>query len=63
MKKRSYSKMQAGFNLCITKIITTVNLNNKMTALSASQSVSSASSTSFEAYKRHMDSQEKFPGG
>eukprot|EP00957_Ditylum_brightwellii_P029795 2253476-Ditylum_brightwellii.AAC.1 len=55
--------MQADFNCCIAKIITAVNMNNKKAAFSVSQSVSSASSTSFEVYKRHMDDQEKLLGG
>eukprot|EP00957_Ditylum_brightwellii_P079683 6059071-Ditylum_brightwellii.AAC.1 len=46
-----------------TSIITTVNLSNKKAASSVSQSLASASSASFEAYKRHMDDYEKLPGG
>eukprot|EP00957_Ditylum_brightwellii_P073965 5620279-Ditylum_brightwellii.AAC.1 len=63
MKKWIYSKMRADFNCCIAKIITTVNVNNKKAAFNTSQSVSSTSDTSFEVYKRHMDDQEKLPGG
>eukprot|EP00957_Ditylum_brightwellii_P108369 8267148-Ditylum_brightwellii.AAC.1 len=55
--------MQADFDCCIAKIVTAINLNNKKAALGASQSNASASSTSFKAYKRHMDGQEKLPGG
>eukprot|EP00957_Ditylum_brightwellii_P005646 431086-Ditylum_brightwellii.AAC.1 len=55
--------MQADFDHLIAKIITTVNMNNKKAAFSTFQSVSSASSTSFEVYKRHMENQEKIPGG
>eukprot|EP00957_Ditylum_brightwellii_P100096 7628160-Ditylum_brightwellii.AAC.1 len=63
MKKRIYSKMQAEFDCHIAKIITAVNVNNKKAAFNTSQSVSSTSSTSFKAYKRHMYDQEKFPRG
>eukprot|EP00957_Ditylum_brightwellii_P062963 4778565-Ditylum_brightwellii.AAC.1 len=55
--------MQADFDCCIAKIITAVNFSNKKAAFNASQSIASASITSFEAYKRHMDDQEKLSGG
>eukprot|EP00957_Ditylum_brightwellii_P027826 2103735-Ditylum_brightwellii.AAC.1 len=38
-------------------------MNNKKASLSTSQSVSSASITSFKVYKRHMNDQEKLTGG
>eukprot|EP00957_Ditylum_brightwellii_P136557 10413679-Ditylum_brightwellii.AAC.1 len=55
--------MQADFDCCIAKIITVVKVNNKKAAFNASQNVSSASTTSFKVYKRHMGDQEKLPGG
>eukprot|EP00957_Ditylum_brightwellii_P183415 13971362-Ditylum_brightwellii.AAC.1 len=63
MKKLIYSEMQSDFDCRIAKIITVVNLSNKKAAFSASQSITSASSTSFEAYNRHMGNQEKLPAG
>eukprot|EP00957_Ditylum_brightwellii_P207319 15352447-Ditylum_brightwellii.AAC.1 len=55
--------MQADFDCCIANIITTVNVNSKKAAFNTSQNISSASSTSFKVYKRHMDDQKKLPGG
>eukprot|EP00957_Ditylum_brightwellii_P072437 5504932-Ditylum_brightwellii.AAC.1 len=63
MKKRLYSAMQVDFDCRITKIISTVNVNNKRAGVSSNQSVSSASSNIYETYKRNMDDQEKLPGG
>eukprot|EP00957_Ditylum_brightwellii_P010276 776694-Ditylum_brightwellii.AAC.1 len=63
MKKHLYAKLQANFDHHIAKIISAVNANKKKMSHSTAHGILTTSDTSFEMYKRHVDDQEKLPGG
>eukprot|EP00957_Ditylum_brightwellii_P156836 11937183-Ditylum_brightwellii.AAC.1 len=58
MQKHLHAQAQAKFNLHITKIISTVNLNTKKDVKHSP----SSSISLFELHKHNQDNQEKLPG-
>eukprot|EP00957_Ditylum_brightwellii_P135068 10298027-Ditylum_brightwellii.AAC.1 len=59
MRRRLYVQVQEKIDLCITKIISAVNMNTKK----AAKHLPSSSTSLFELHKRNQDDQEKLPGG
>eukprot|EP00957_Ditylum_brightwellii_P191279 14564398-Ditylum_brightwellii.AAC.1 len=59
MQMHLHVQVQAKVDLCIAKIISTVNLNTKK----AAKHLPSASISLFELHKCNHDDQEKLPGG